>query len=108
MANAMPQALGLKKSHPKRQVISLSGDGGIAMLLGDLLTAVQEKLPIKIVVFNDGTLGFVELEMRVEGLLDAYSDLKVNRSELVFPPHVAGRSMASQLVAAVKRHRCAR
>jgi pyruvate dehydrogenase (quinone) len=76
MANAMPQALGLKKAFPDRQVISLSGDGGIAMLLGDLLTAVQEKIPIKVVVYNNGTLGFVELEMKVEGLLDAYTDLQ--------------------------------
>jgi pyruvate dehydrogenase (quinone) len=76
MANAMPQALGLKKAFPDRQVISLSGDGGLAMLLGDLLTAVQEKVPIKVVVFNNGALGFVELEMKVEGLLDAYTDLQ--------------------------------
>jgi pyruvate dehydrogenase (quinone) len=76
MANAMPQALGLKKAFPDRQVISLSGDGGVAMLLGDLLTAIQEKIAVKIVVYNNGSLGFVELEMKVEGLLDAYTDLK--------------------------------
>jgi len=76
MANAMPQALGLKKAFPNRQVISLSGDGGLAMLLGDLLTAVQEDIPIKVVVYNNGTLGFVELEMKAEGLLDAYTDLE--------------------------------
>jgi pyruvate dehydrogenase (quinone) len=76
MANAMPQALGLKKAFPDRQVISLSGDGGVAMLLGDLLTVVQEKIPIKVVVYNNGTLGFVELEMKVEGLLNAYTDLE--------------------------------
>jgi len=76
MANAMPQALGLQKAYPGRQVISLSGDGGLAMLLGDLLTAVQENLPIKVVVFNNGSLNFVELEQKVEGLLDNYTDLK--------------------------------
>jgi pyruvate dehydrogenase (quinone) len=76
MANAMPQALGLKKAFPDRQVISLSGDGGLAMLLGDLLTAVQEQIPIKVVVYNNGALDFVELEMKVEGLLDAYTELK--------------------------------
>jgi pyruvate dehydrogenase (quinone) len=76
MANAMPQALGAKAAYPDRQVISLSGDGGIAMMLGDLLTAVQEKLPIKVCVFDNGTLGFVELEQKVEGLLDAYTFLK--------------------------------
>jgi pyruvate dehydrogenase (quinone) len=76
MANAMPQALGIQKALPGRQVIALSGDGGIAMLLGDLLTAIQEKIPLKIVVFNNGTLGFVELEMKVEGLLNAFTDLQ--------------------------------
>ena len=76
MANAMPQALGAQAAYPLRQVISLSGDGGIAMLMGDLLTTVQEDLPIKVVVFNNGALGFVEIEQKVEGLLDAYTDLK--------------------------------
>lgn len=76
MANAMPQALGAKKSMPDRQVIALCGDGGLTMLLGDLLTAVQENIPVKIVVFNNGTLGFVELEMKVEGLLDTYTRLE--------------------------------
>jgi pyruvate dehydrogenase (quinone) len=75
MANAMPQALGAKAAYPDRQAIALSGDGGIAMLLGDLLTAVQEKLPIKVVVYNNGALDFVEIEQKVEGLLDAYTDL---------------------------------
>jgi pyruvate dehydrogenase (quinone) len=76
MANAMPQALGAKKAAPDRQVISLSGDGGLAMLLGDLITAVQEKIPIKVAVFDNSTLGFVELEMKVEGLLDSYTNLE--------------------------------
>lgn len=76
MANAMPQALGLQKAFPNRQVISFSGDGGLAMLLGDLLTAIQENLPIKIVVLNNSSLNFVELEQKVEGLVDNYTDLK--------------------------------
>jgi len=76
MANAMPQALGAQAAFPDRQVISLSGDGGIAMMLGDLLTTLQEDLPIKVVVFNNSSLGFVELEQKVEGLLDAYTSLK--------------------------------
>ncbi len=76
MANAMPQALGAQAAYPKRQVISLSGDGGFAMLMGDLLTTVQERLPIKIAVFNNQSLGFVELEQKVEGLLDAYTGLQ--------------------------------
>ena len=76
MANAMPMSLGAQKAYPGRQVIAFSGDGGLAMLLGDLLTAVQEDLPIKVVVFNNGTLGFVEMEMKIEGILDAYTKLK--------------------------------
>jgi len=76
MANAMPQALGAQAAFPDRQVISMSGDGGLAMLFGDLMTTVQEGLPIKICVFDNSSLGFVELEQKVEGLLDAYTDLK--------------------------------
>ena len=75
MANAMPQALGIQKAFPNRQVIAICGDGGLAMLLGDLLTTIQEKLPIKIVVLNNSSLNFVELEQKVEGLLDNYTDL---------------------------------
>jgi pyruvate dehydrogenase (quinone) len=76
MANAMPQALGAQAAYPDRQVISFSGDGGLTMLFGDLLTTVQENLPIKIAVFNNSSLGFVELEQKVEGLLDTYTHLK--------------------------------
>ncbi|PAF44020.1 thiamine pyrophosphate-dependent enzyme [Helicobacter sp. 11S02596-1] len=76
MANAMPMSLGLKKAFPLREVISFSGDGGLAMLLGDLLTAIQEDIAIKVVVFNNSSLNFVELEQKVEGLLDNYTDLK--------------------------------
>ena len=75
MANAMPQALGAAASQPGRQVISLSGDGGLAMLLGDLLTTIQEDLPIKIVVYNNSSLAFVETEQKAEGLLDSYTNL---------------------------------
>ena len=70
MANAMPQAIGVQAAHPGRQVISLSGDGGFSMLMGDFLTLVQHKLPVKVVVFNNGTLGFVELEQKSTGFLD--------------------------------------
>jgi pyruvate dehydrogenase (quinone) len=76
MANAMPQALGAQAAYPGRQVISLSGDGGLTMLMGDLLTAIQMQLPIKIVVFNNGTLGFVELEQKASGYLDTNVSLK--------------------------------
>jgi pyruvate dehydrogenase (quinone) len=75
MASAMPTALGLQKCQPGRQVISLSGDGGIAMLFGDLLTAVQEKLPIKVAVYNNSKLGFIDIEQKSEGLLPLYTDL---------------------------------
>ncbi|SPL71597.1 thiamine pyrophosphate-dependent enzyme [Acinetobacter stercoris] len=75
MANAMPQALGIQKAFPDRQVIAICGDGGLAMLLGDLLTTIQEKLPIKIVVLNNSSLNFVELEQKVEGLLDNFTHL---------------------------------
>jgi pyruvate dehydrogenase (quinone) len=76
MANAMAQAIGAQTAFPERQVISLSGDGGFAMLMGDFLTLVQHRLPVKIVVFNNGSLGFVELEQKVAGFLDFGVDLK--------------------------------
>jgi pyruvate dehydrogenase (quinone) len=70
MANAMPQAIGAQLEYPGRQVVSLSGDGGLAMLLGDLLSLEQLKISPKIVVFNNGALGFVELEMKASGFLE--------------------------------------
>jgi pyruvate dehydrogenase (quinone) len=76
MANAMAQGIGVQATFPGRQVISLSGDGGFAMLMGDLLTLTQYKLPVKIVVFNNGTLGFVELEQKSTGFLDFGVDLQ--------------------------------
>ncbi|ANJ66465.1 pyruvate dehydrogenase [Halothiobacillus diazotrophicus] len=75
MANAFPQALGIAEAYPDRQVIALSGDGGLTMLMGDLLTLVQESVPVKVLVFNNGSLGFVEMEQRIEGQLDCYTDL---------------------------------
>jgi pyruvate dehydrogenase (quinone) len=74
MASGMPSAIGLQKCQPGRQVICLAGDGGLAMLLGELL--VQENLPIKIVVFDNGKLGFVEIEQKAAGLDPVYTDLK--------------------------------
>ncbi|HEV2543710.1 MAG TPA: ubiquinone-dependent pyruvate dehydrogenase [Methylobacterium sp.] len=70
MANALPHAIGIQAASPGRQVISLSGDGGFAMLMGDILTLRQETLPVKVVIFNNGTLGFVELEMKAAGYLE--------------------------------------
>ena len=75
MANALPQAIGAQVSHPGRQVISLSGDGGLAMLMGDLLSLRQLQLPVKVVVFRNDALAFVELEMKAAGLLDFATDL---------------------------------
>jgi len=70
MANAMPQAIGAQATFPKRQVISLSGDGGFSMLMGDFLTLTQHDLPVKVVVFNNGALGFIEIEQKSSGFLD--------------------------------------
>ena len=75
MANAMLQALGTQAAQPNRQVISLSGDGGFTMMMGDMLTAVQQKLPIKIILFNNSSLGFVAMEMKAGGYLDTATDL---------------------------------
>jgi pyruvate dehydrogenase (quinone) len=70
MAGAVPQAIGAQSAFPERQVVTLSGDGGLAMMLGDLLTLKQLKLPIKIVVFNNSSLAFVELEMKAAGIVN--------------------------------------
>ena len=75
MANALPQAIGAQASYPGRQVISMSGDGGLAMLMGDLLTLRQQQLPVKIIVFKNESLAFVELEMKAAGILDFGTDL---------------------------------
>lgn len=78
MASALPQAIGAQATEPDRQVIALSGDGGLTMLMGDLLTLKQHQLPVKVIVFNNGALGFVELEMKAAGFLE-------NGTELVNP-----------------------
>jgi pyruvate dehydrogenase (quinone) len=75
MANALPQAIGAQAAFPGRQVISMSGDGGLAMLLGELLSLRQLNLPVKLVVFNNSALGFVELEMKAAGLVDFATEL---------------------------------
>lgn len=76
MANAMLHAIGSQAAFRQRQVISMSGDGGFTMMMGDFLTLVQADLPVKIVILNNGTLGFVELEMKANGFLDTGCDLK--------------------------------
>jgi pyruvate dehydrogenase (quinone) len=75
MANAMPQAIGAQAASPGRQVISLSGDGGFTMLMGDLLSLSQLKLPVKVFVFNNGALGFIELEQKSAGFLPTGTEL---------------------------------
>jgi len=75
MANAMPMAMGAGLSHPDRQVIAFCGDGGISMLLGDLMTISQYQIPVKIIIFNNRSLGMVKLEMRVEGYIDWQTDM---------------------------------
>ncbi len=75
MANALPHAIGAQSSFPGRQVIALAGDGGLAMLLGELITLRQLRLPVKVVVFNNGALSFVELEMKAAGIVTYGTDL---------------------------------
>jgi pyruvate dehydrogenase (quinone) len=76
MANAMGQAIGAQAAFPGRQVVSLSGDGGFTMLMGDLLSLVQLKLPVKVVVFNNGALGFIELEQKSTGFIEFGTDFQ--------------------------------
>ena len=75
MANALPQAIGVQSAFPERQVVALAGDGGLAMLMGELLTLRQNRLPVKIVVFNNSSLNFVELEMKANGFVNFGTDL---------------------------------
>jgi pyruvate dehydrogenase (quinone) len=75
MANALPQAIGVQASQPGRQVIALCGDGGLAMLMGELLTLRQHQLPVKVLVFNNSALAFVELEMKADGFVNFGTDL---------------------------------
>jgi pyruvate dehydrogenase (quinone) len=76
MANALPQAIGVQASHPGRQVVTLSGDGGLSMLMGELITLRQQRLPVKLVVLNNGALAFVELEMKADGIPTYATDLE--------------------------------
>jgi len=76
MANAMLHAIGAQVAFPGRQVVSFSGDGGFTMMMGEFVTLIQHGLPVKIILLNNGTLGFVELEMKANGFLDFGCDLK--------------------------------
>ena len=100
MANALPHAIGAQASHPGRQVIALSGDGGLAMPLGELITLRQQHLPVKVVVFNNGALSFVELEMKAAGIVTYGTDLdNPDFAGIARPPDCspAGWSKASEL-----------
>lgn len=76
MASAMPQAIGAQLAFPQKQVISLSGDGGFTMMMGEILTIYQYNLPVKIVIYNNGSLGFVAMEMKVIGMPPFGTELK--------------------------------
>jgi pyruvate dehydrogenase (quinone) len=76
MANAMLHAIGAQAACPGRQVVSLSGDGGFTMMMGEFVTLIQQDLPVKVIVLNNGTLGFVELEMKAGGFPDSGCELK--------------------------------
>jgi pyruvate dehydrogenase (quinone) len=76
MANALLHSIGAQSAFPGRQVVSMSGDGGFSMMMGDFLTLIQMELPVKVIVLNNGTLGFVEMEMKAGGFLDVGCDLK--------------------------------
>src|SRR5882757_7233646 len=76
MANALPDAIGAQAAYPGRQVISMSGDGGLSMLMGDVITLKQEKLPVKVIIFKNESLAFVELEQKASGFLEFATDLQ--------------------------------
>ncbi|AQT82515.1 pyruvate oxidase [Mycolicibacterium litorale] len=76
MACALPHAIGAQTAFPGRQVVALAGDGGLAMLFGELLTLVQSNLPVKLIVFNNSSLNFVELEMKAAGVVNFGTELK--------------------------------
>jgi pyruvate dehydrogenase (quinone) len=107
MANALAQAIGAQSAFPGRQVVAFCGDGGFSMLMGDLLTARQYDLPIKMVVFNNSTLGMVKLEMQVAGLPSHGTDFKpnVNYAKIAEAAGILGLRVEdpSDLPAAVQR-----
>ena len=94
MASAMPSAIGLQKCQPGRQVVCMAGDGGFSMLLGDLLTVVQVKVPIKIAVFNNGKLGFIDIEQKSAGLIPMYDLKNPDFGEVAKAVGLWGRSVA--------------
>lgn len=75
MANALPHAIGAQTAFPNRQVVALAGDGGLTMLFGELVTLIQNRLPVKVIVFNNSSLNFVELEMKAAGIVTFGTEL---------------------------------
>jgi pyruvate dehydrogenase (quinone) len=75
MACALPHAIGAQTAFPGRQVVALAGDGGLTMLFGELITLIQNRLPVKVIVFNNSSLNFVELEMKAAGIVNFGTDL---------------------------------
>ncbi len=75
MASGMLHAIGAQAAFPERQVVSMSGDGGFTMMMGEFVTLIQQKLPVKVIILNNGTLGFVEMEMKASGFLDTGCEL---------------------------------
>ncbi|GAA5115051.1 ubiquinone-dependent pyruvate dehydrogenase [Pseudonocardia adelaidensis] len=105
MANALPHAIGAQAAHAGRQVVALSGDGGLTMLLGELITLTQNRLPVKVIVFNNSSLNFVELEMKAAGFVNFGTDLiNPDFAEVARAMGIHGRRVerSADLPAAVK------
>jgi pyruvate dehydrogenase (quinone) len=92
MANAMAQAIGAQAAFPGRQVVSLSGDGGFSMLMGDFLSLAQLGLPVKVIVFNNGALGFIELEQKSTGFLPLAPSSRTRTSRQWLKPSASAGS----------------
>lgn len=110
MANALAQGIGAQLSHPTRQVVALCGDGGLSMLLGDLLTLIQHQIPLKVIVFNNQALDFVKLEMHTAGMLDFGTELcatnfaKIAEAAGIYGVRVEKSAELSQAVKQVLEH----
>ena len=106
MANALLQAIGAQATYPARQVISMSGDGGFTMMMGDFISFGQLGLPVKVIVLNNGTLGFVEMEMKASGFLDTGCDLK--NPDFAAMANAMGITASGSRTRSSSKARCAR
>lgn len=110
MANALPHAIGAQVAYPGRQVIAIAGDGGLAMLFGELLTLVQLRLPVKVIVLNNSSLNFVELEMKAAGIVNFGTELvnpdfsEVAKSIGIFGRRVTDPDDLQDAISAALRH----